>query len=488
MAFTGGLTKKTNFSGNTQQPLQQSSFDRMVEVTGYDLATRRIYAKDEKREYEVYINNESFERGEKNAKEKNIDNSNFQGHIVDDRMQKQNPVGSKIVLMRSKIIKKDNGQGKSLTEAHWIGGVPNAEPDKAFQGIVSVSYNKKDDIKRINRAFVWDNKGIDIEDNEGIEKLKELIDAQNAENQRIIKGYKGEYRVTAPTIGVQFRALQKTDKTYTVDETPIYQAVDTSILFHWVAGPEDENGKVISAQSHTLTGDEMLQYAGMYAEHISTHPAFKDNLGQMKVEICPFKVYPASKNDPMMLTSTKYPQHEDKNPLYQLAHRRNFLDLDQADQIEGQNAAVNGIVLCGPDKFDKDKETNKAVDIPQYWVSKIHANNIRGHVHAFVRTSEGFKVEPHEKLQLLKPEMSDANKQGNRQPAQERVNHVAPKADVAPTVTPNVSSSTLQSEDPFGDDSAFGGDDPFDPSSAPPAAAEPVKATGIRFGAGLNKK
>jgi hypothetical protein len=482
MAFTGGITRAKSGSNNgTGQKQQQNSYDRLVEVTGYDLPRKVMYAKDDNgKEFEVYINPETVVRAEQNNREKGYDlkNVNWQGHSIDAKMERGVPAGSKAVLLRSKVIKKDAGNGKSSVEAHWIGGVPNPEPDKTFQGIISVSYRIKDNKKRINRAFVWQRLAIDSNDGTAIEKLKEEIDTQNSLNQQKIKGLKGEYTSSVPTIGVQFRALMKTDKLYSVDNQPIYEVVDTSSPFSWIPGPLDEEGNEIRNQAHSLTGDEMLAYAEGYVEHISNHPAFSEHLNEMKVEICPFRVYPASENDANLLNTAR-PANDDKNPLFQMAHRRNFLDMDQTDQIEGMNAGVNGILQCGPSKTDK--VGGVLTEIPQYWVSKIHANNARGHVHSFVRTSEGNKAEPHPSLALIKTEQLSHTASGVSHVADSQPQHHQEPEQVVSRPqqsAPAAVQSKVDLDDPFGDD-----DDAFNPLSAPPAVE--VKAppkTGFKFG------
>lgn len=172
-------------------------------------------------------------------------------------------------------------------------------------------------------------------------------------------------------------------------------------------GQPSESGSAIRGTGHLVTGDEMMQYAEDYTNYIRNHPAFKDQFEDLKIEVCSFEVYLASSQDNMQLTFNNHLDiHKDKNPLYQLAHRKSFIDIDQTEMLEGRNAAVNGILQVTADKIEKID--GKLVEIPNNWAVKLHANNYRGHVHAFVRTQEGGKVIVHPSLNFIKSDVAPA--------------------------------------------------------------------------------
>lgn len=408
MAFNAGIKKPAQMSNSNRSNYQQNSIDRLLTVTEYDLARNVMFAKDDNdKKYEVYINAEEVRRLNEAIKAKGSSYSpSWMGHMIDSKMEKAIRVGQKVVLQKSKSVFSDKTTGITKLEATRIVSVPSQEPDKAFQGLLTLNYrldkDKENDIllERVSRVQHWNPTGIDVNDEDALMDLKNKID-----EARKNYGVKiGEFTVNEPTIGIQFRTLRKTDKKYEFatdkSKDSIYEVIDTSNTFDWIPGPDDEEGKEIKSQAHPLTGDEMISFVDGYCAHVEEH--FADHLSDLKLEICYFKAYPASRNDALLLTkgNPDLDKHADKNPLYQLSHRKSYLDMEQTEMITGKNAAVNGILQIGANKLVK--VDGEPVEIPLYWVSKIHANNIRGHIHAFIRTSDGHKTEPHDNLKLIK--------------------------------------------------------------------------------------
>jgi hypothetical protein len=411
MAFTAGIKRpQFNANNNSGNKNQQNNYDRLVTVTAYDTAKGYLYGHDDNgKKYEVFVSPEEFQRSEASlaAKKADITKINWMGHNINKGMEKHVPVGSKVILLRSRVTSNDKTRDLSVTEAHRIIGVPNPDADKTFQGIFTMNYIMQEGKKRVARVQHWNPKAININNGEGLEDLAQKID-----EARKNYGVKiGDQSVTEPTIGVQFRALMKTDRPYALlDNRPVFEVVDSSLPFDWIPGPEDEKGNEIKTGAHTLTGEEMMAYAEAYVDYIANHDQFKDNIDDMRVEICYYKVYPASRSDELALTSGDpvKDKNADKNPLYQLTHRVSYVDMANSDDaaIIGRNAAVNGIIQISANK--PMKVDGKWVEVPSYWVSRVHANNTRGHVHSFVRSvdEEGveYKAEPHEALKLVKTE------------------------------------------------------------------------------------
>ncbi len=474
-AFTGGIKRPQTQSQNTNGNYQQSQYDRLVTILGYNTQAKTMAVEDDKgKKYEVFVNPEEYIRGEKAAAAMAIDrNTTWMGHSIDKQMEKNYPVGSKVILQRSRVQKKDNGQGMAVTEVQRIIGVPNPEPDKTFQGIFTLtSRTDENRLQRIARVQHWSGRGVDVNDDDGLQKLKEEMDSLAAQGHEKI----GNFNVTLPTMGVQFRALMKTDKKYEVDGSDIYEVVDTSIPFDWMPGPEDENGKEIKAQAHPITGDEMIAFVEQYIEHISNHDKFKDHIDDMIVEVCSYKSYPASNNKQLQLTfgEPNRDQYADKNPLYQLSHRKSYVDMDQTQDglIQGRNYAVNGIIQIAPNKLEK--VNGKPVEINNYWVNNLHANGTKGHVHAFIRTSNGNKAEPHLNLKLIVEAKKENEATASAAPApsqQQSSYNSAPQAP-ARTVAPEPAKHTPAPQADLDDD--------FDPFSTVEEPAAPVKST--RFG------
>lgn len=488
MAFDAGI-KRPQQSQSNQNSMQQNSFDRLLTVVSYDTAQGTILTKDDRdgKDYEIFVNPDEVYRADQALKEKSVDISgiNWMGHKVDKGMEKNIPVNSKLIALRTRFVEKNKQTNVTRLEIHRIGGVPNPEPDKTFQGIFTMTYRMDEGLKRLSRVQHWNPTSIRLDPkNEGkLMELKDKIDAARAEYGTKI----GEYNVTKPTIGVQFRAIIKTDRVYSLNERPIYEAIDTSNPIDWIPGPEDESGKEIKTEAHPLNGDEMLQYAQMYMDYIQSDEQFKNYQSEIVYEVCFYHVYPASRNDNLLLT-TGNPQKDknaDKNPLYQLSHRQSYVDMAHSENglIVGRNAAVNGIIQLSGNKLAK--VDGKPVEIASYWVSKLHANNTRGHVHSFIRSigEDGleYKVEPHKNLQLIKDEKQQnyLNTKNQEQAAsgsyqQEGASEPAPSTVSATPSTPLPKDNEF---DPFNTPE-------FDVAAPAEQKAEPVKTggSGLKFG------
>lgn len=440
MAFTAGIKKPQQSGGGYNQ---QSTYDRLLTVTSYDTNEHIMYAEDttNQKKYKVYIDPEEVLKTDAAIAAKGTDVSkiNWMGHKIDKGMEKNIKVGHRCVFTRSKVIKVDKTTGLTELQVHRVAALPSQKADKAFQGIVSLTYRIEDGIEKISRIYHWNPKGVDFDLQNDLKALHELAEKMDVAG----KDYgvkKGDATITRPTIGVQFRSLMKTDKNYPYakegEPKEIYEFVDLSQPFDWIPGKQDEEGKEIKSSAHPITGAEMLEFAEMYYNHISELPQFKDNIDNLKFEACYYHSYPATKSDALQLTTgnKERDKNADKNPLYQLCHRKCYGDIENSNDglIVGKNAAVNGIVALSDNKLIEIDD--EPVSVPAYWATKLFANNIRGHVHAFVRTSEGSKCEPHEKLQLIKAEgaTNQASQNANR-PVQEEIRSTPKAPESLPT-------------------------------------------------------
>lgn len=435
-AFTGGIRRPQTQNNGNNSNQQQGQYDRLVTVLGYNTEAKKLVCEDNNgKKYEVHVNPEEVVRGDKAAAQMSIDRSKtWMGHSIDKAMEKNYPVGSKLILQRSKVLKKDNGQGAAVTEVQRVIGVPNPEADKTFQGIFTVSSRTDENrLQRISRIQQWNQYGVDVNDEDSLNRLKDEMNAAADMNGKKI----GDFTVTVPNVGIQFRALVNTGKKNELAEVDskeaekngiqdydsnVYEVVDTSIPFDWIPGPLDESGREIKSQAHSITGDEMLSFVDQYIEYISTSPEFKSAIDKdlMKIEVCSFKSYPASNNKQLQLTwgEPKRDTYADRNPLYQLSHRKSYVDMSQSEMLTGRNYAVKGIIQISPNKLEKIN--GKPTEIPSYWVNNLHANHTKGHVHAIIKTANGAKTEPNEKLKLIVEPRNDNSNVANQssQPSQ----------------------------------------------------------------------
>jgi len=480
MAFRAGLNKPQANQGGNSGKSTQSKIDRLLTVEDYDLTKNEMSASDDKgNKYAIIVDPDTVNKIDASHRKNGTDTSKspYVGHKIDEKMKKSSPPGSKVIVQKSEVLQRDNGAGQKKTQIQRIFKVPNPEANKTFEAIVSVNYRMDDGKKKLARAYVWEENGIDVNNEAALKVLGEKMDSA-AE----LSGTKmGEFNVSVPTYGFQLRALQLSDKKHVVNgvESDLYVAVDTSIPFDWINGQADESGREIKSQAHTVRSAEMLNFIDQYIEHISSHEAFAGNIDNMKVEVCAYRIYPASNNADLQLTQgdPEKDLHANKNPLYQLAHRQNFVDMENSDDglITGKNAAVKAIIQLTADR--PEKINGKYEEIQTNWVNRIHANNVRGHVHAFVRTEAGQKVEPHDRLKFIDTVQNENRNTGSYSQAAPSAPAPTPAApvQVATPVAAPVASAEVDDFDPFGSDPA----ESDTPASEPSAPAGEQR---LRFG------
>lgn len=426
MAFTAGIQtyKSSNKSGGFSE---QRAIDRLITVKGYDLEKSMLIGELENGKMcEVVVDpNEIVKTTASIEKRKtDVEAASWLGHKIDEKMKKSFPEGSRVVLVRSKVIANDKVRNIQSIETSRIGGGGGPEKDKVFTGIFTVASRSKAGKERITQVQHWEKTAVAISDAKGLAMWADKM-TQASENY----GKKiGDVQITEPSVGVMFRAITKTDQLYqyakTEEEKFITEVIDTSVPFDWIPAEKDQAGNIEKA-GHYLTGDEMLSLAERYAEYIETDPAFTESGKDIEIEACFFHSYPASENNDMTIKTGIEARDERAhyNPLYNMAHAQSFVDMAQTEMIVGKNAAVIGILKVSPNKLKK--VDGKATEIPSYWAARLFANNIRGHVMAFVRTSTGAKTQPAKPLAIIRDDVgggsvATATQYGSHSPQHEQ--------------------------------------------------------------------
>ena len=396
VAFTGnGLVRtQKSASANNQNRGKQIS-DRLVEVVGYDIPNKTMHAKelikqDGQEKYiflDVKVDAEAIRRNEESAKEKGLMNTaKFKGHMIDEKMARD--IKTLAVLERSEItgkVSKDK-EDKFQVSVQRIINVPNPEKEKTFTGIFTVSaYDNK-----VSFVQHWNERAVSIENEVEIDKLSKLMD-------EVVQNYGEKVKdrlVVRPSIGVQLRAIVP----FTDPENPKtkFQVIDTSGPLDYIPDQKDDNGEVVQ-KGHPLDSENFKQYMNGYAEHIrANYPG-----EEVKIEVCPYFNYRASTQSvSLTLKDIAY------DPITQMATAKTRLSQDEESYWVGKNWAVKGIVQISADHADIENKQLTLVDT--YYVNKLHANNIKGHIHSWVNSSDGGKTVPHPMLQRIRPEVQRA--------------------------------------------------------------------------------
>lgn len=481
-AFTGGR-KTQNFGisqankGTTNNNFQQPQ-DRLVVIDKYDLANRAIYCTDVKdgRKMIAHVNPLQYAKDvEYYAKNPRETYNGPLPHSIDTVMEKEYPLKSRVILKYTKILKKDDGAGFSVCEMNGVRGVTNQEEDKTFYSLIGVRLRLDEEgYVCVARASLFDREvAIDFNDEETVNATAKLIDDNNSVSSRMV----GDFPETLPSYAVQYRALMLSpDKDANGQDK--YIRVNSSTHFDWMDGPEvvGEDGKPAKSKGHPLTGQEFLSYFEDYAEYIESHPAYKDHVANMRIEAVLFRSAPGSRNKNLRI-GHKDDEKTKKMLMYKLGSTPCFVDEEQTTMINHDNYVVRGIVQFSANKLEK--VNGKPVEIQSYWVNNLHINGFKGDVHAFIRTSDGLKVESAPKLKLQYDFDGAKATAGQSGQAAESA-APAPQAPAAQRSAP-----AAQPASEVADADAGGEDDPFEYFGNSSSEAEPEqesKSSGGRRG------
>lgn len=438
VAFTGnGLVRTAKPASNQQQNNNKPQIsDRLVTVENYDLARnivrvkQDIVTKDGEHKVitlEAHIEQEAIERNNASAKSKGLEDTvKFKGHLIDEKMAKDIPVGSKIVLEKSKILKKiaKDKEEYFIASAQRVINVPNPEPEKCFEGLFTVSAWEN----RIRFVQHWHDRAIDSLNTDALEGLKEQMEQAVATYGTT----EHEKAVITPSVGIQLRAVMA----YTDPQNPDVKGmvIDTSGALDWIPEIKDNSGQVVS-KGHPLDAENFDNYLQGYTAHVEENfPSTGDTV--IRVEVCPYFNYIASPmSQTLQLKDNRY------DPVTQMATCKTRLSQDPESVVIGKNWAVKGIIQVSGDRMVRE---GKKVDfVPTFYVNKLHANNIKGHVHSWVNDANGGKTIPHKDLQRIREDLPQNGNGPARAPAQE---------DMSNDMNQHASSTDgLDLDDPFGD-------------------------------------
>lgn len=420
MAFTGGYNISTKKSGNSQQ---KSFYDMLVTVKEYDLGAGTIKVEtSQKRLMDVSIEPEALSRQVAYMQSANIKSTTFLGHLIDQNMKKHIPENNKVILDKCHIIRnvKQDGNNVAIAQVEKVWNVTVPAADKTFEGIFSVI--AKDG--RVSFVQHWNKTAIG-EGEVGLDELKASMDNVLVDYKKVI----ADSMIVKPTIGVQFRAI--VENTEADKEKKKYVVVDTSRVFDWIPAPRDESGALIG-EGHPLDPENFDVLWNGYLEYAKEKYAGKEG---MKFEVCWYNNFRGGpKSTSLNIKESKYA------PLNQLAYTKTRLDEDVKNEVVGKNWATYGVIQLSDNQLKRD-DSSVAVDIPRYYVTKLHANGPKGHVHAFVASSDGGGCKPHDNLK-----------------------RVIESDDSKPTEAPAVVKANLSSTQSI----ASGDADDFDPFSEEP--------------------
>ena len=402
-AYTGGIVSYGNRAGRSKTNERRQVSDRLVEVVEYNLDQAIMVAKAEDGKIlHVHIDPESIKRNEesiaKKRKEGRIANQiSFMGHLINDQMADHIPAGKqhKAILERSEIV-RSNKQGDEtiyVVRANRIINVTNPEKEKTHEGLFTVSaFNG-----RIAFVQEWpeDLTAINIEDEDKIDLLVQEIDKGFENFGAQIEGKP----VVLPSVGVQLRVIVPNDNTTAPEDnqyanaTPAkYIVVDTSACVDWIPGKKDEEGNVV-VKGHPLDSEAFEAFVSGYIEYAEGRFPNVD----FQIEVVPYKNYPAGKMSPYLVL-----KDSQADPVTQLATTHTRLSQDDDSKTVGKNWAVRGIIQLTSDAEVKVSRTQLEI-IPRNYVSRLHANNVKGHVHSWIKSSDGEKCAPHPMLKRFIP-------------------------------------------------------------------------------------
>lgn len=420
---------KKKVDSNTST-FKQRPKSRLVTVDGYELdeANPRnsvmlaTEVKDNQigagRKLKIKINPDKVATTQRTASDK------WNGNLIDARMEKHFPVGSKMALeacITEKNIKKGGETELSIVRCNWIRSVPDPSPEKSFTGVVT--FNAKNG--RIRGVQHYNNLvAINPATAEGDQAITELGD----EMEKIVQAYRNnEYPIT---LGVRFRTLVKVDEENGV---PVYEVVDRSRPLDWIAAEvegEGEDMKIIK-EGHPVNREYLEGNLEGYLDFVygsrdqsqeDAEPGLVASgiVGadqELVVEVVPYRALAAAPMSKDMDVSNE------RSPLARLSNiMTKYGQKDDVGYI-GKNWAVDGVVLLTADQAPQVRgEDWKSRNL----VSAVLTDGYQNDIDVFVKAHDGGRVRVHPALGRVRDLESD----------------VAPRNDQAPAVSSTATSAS----------------------------------------------
>lgn len=379
-----------------QSNFKQRPRDRLVTIESYNLPDKSLIATHEVYDaktgetrtikVEARINPDKAGSGNRGVSDK------WNGNMIDERMEKALPPGSRVALEACETERKlqKNGEEVSLMRCNWIASPPDASPHKSFTGTFTANqYND-----RIVGVQKWRSRGISPANDE------DAITALGEELEKIMSEYQEGLRPVS--LGVQFRTLVSIKR----DGTDAYEMVDSSPPFDWIRAERDGEGKILK-EGHPLDRDHLERYLDGYLDYVygaqdMSDPdapqgliadGIVDKDAQIDVEVMVYDAYQAAPLSEHMAIKNE------RHPLSRLANV--LIKYGQNDETSyvGKNWAVDGIVFLTGDQAPKARGENwKARNL----VSRVFTNGFQGNLHQLVLASDGKRVYPHPKLDRVR--------------------------------------------------------------------------------------
>ena len=473
MAFTGGSRKKT--LGDTQKGAYERRpqiNDRLVTITGYNLDAGTMQASDERGfNFDIHIDPVAKARNEKYMADNKIANAKWLGHSIDSVMADYLKVGQKVVVEKGQIVKKanKNGQDYFVLKANRIINAPCQDPEKVFEGLFTVSQYKD----RVSNVQAWSKQAIALEDEESITDLKSRIDeGHDAFGQKV-----ADKLSIKPTTGFAFRAIIPNEGLSDNEKTK-YIVVDNSDAFDWVGKNSDISSAPESVKQGAPVNSDYFEWKlEQYTNYLTDQ--YPDLLDKIKVEICWYDNFQASGFSKYMAINGEY------DPIYQMAHTVTKMSSSPEDEdvMIGKNWAVQGIVQISDDDATKTGP-GQFIGVPRNYVTRLHANNPKGHIHAWIHSSDDLKCEPHKAIQrVLSKEQAakvNAKRSGNEMHMDMEGTQAAPQADQmdddyeVPTTNTSAPAPIEDDFDPFASDFAASPAPAEEATPAPVVAQQPA--------------
>lgn len=390
----------STFIRSTSGPNQNQRrrvIDKLVTIDSYDLAQRQLNCTDEAgSKLMVQIRPETIARNVQRAKElagTRPQAPKWEGYLIDDRLSESLPTGQKIVIEKAEKTRsiQHNGQTMDVMLSDRIINIADPSPEKTFEGLFSIS-TYQNHVFHVQR---WEEKAASIDDQAQMDRIKAALDegSQAFLNKEL-----------RPHYGVQFRIVQPA-----ANPSDNCIVLDTSPPFDWIPRQFDANQQE-TAPGRPLDGakfSELLfdEAEGYLAYWRTSFPA--EQFPGLFVEVCPYINYRAGPRSRYMAIPEKT-----FDPLYVLANTHTRLAIGDETFAQGKNMAVKGVLQLSADQVDLSTRTFK----PRNIAVRLHATGPKGHVHAWIRTSDNRKTQPHEALKQIPVQRSMPGEKSNQAP------------------------------------------------------------------------
>lgn len=362
--------QKQDFSSFQRNQSSTTSRDTLVTINAYDIKTASMNVTDEHgKQFNVKVSKNAIERNKKHEGYA----AKYFGHLIDERMEKNLPVGTRVVLERVSHYDK----GSTCTR---VLSCSDQSEEKLFSGIFTIA--SADNKSKIVSVQSWDQTAIEATDKASLIEFAKKLEVEATSQEAHPKRF-----------GFLLRALK-------ANEDGSFTLVDASNGFDYIPEVKDDDGQTVE-KARLIDRKFFVSACQEYGNYLKQGDVQYD-----KIDILTYRNYKFS-------VMSKHADIREQSPYFKMVNYNVVgSSNDEKPQTE-KHLAVQGIISLTADEMKR--EGKNVVLVSRDLVTHLFANGPMEDVRLTIKSAG----------QTVK--LSESLKPTEKKEVQEVIEEVAPE-------------------------------------------------------------